>query len=216
MIGVVVKGLGLLFPLSSEMLVFEIGEAVSSTVALRPRERLVFGGSGFTLCLVGLTCVLGTGPSWRLGVITPGFSRWDAISSTLREDDEAGVRCIPSRSIWLCLRGVSSADAERSRSSPGGDDKSSSELSRVLFEPIDWDDSNDVPMSASDRRALSIEGKDKIELSSLCEGRLDSCGSGSSRSQSTAAHRRTSLRVVSSTSSKCMIFSESAAASPVS
>lgn len=221
MTGVADRGLGLLGPVvvfpSSAILAVATGLVVpSSTVARLPRQRLVFGGRGFTFCFVGLDCLSGWCPSWRLGVMIPGFSRWDATSCTLREDVEAGSRCIPSLATWLCLRGVSLADAGESRSSARGNDKSSSELPRVLADSMDWEDSRDVPISASDRRALSIVGKEEVKLSSLCGTLPGLYASSSPRSQSTVAHRRTNRRVVSSTSSKCVIFSQSAAVLPVS
>lgn len=72
--------------------------SLSSTgLVLRlPRQRLVFGGSGLIFGLGGR--------SVRLGVMTPGFSCCAATSRTLREDVEAGSRCIPSRLTALGLR----------------------------------------------------------------------------------------------------------------
>ena len=68
-----------------------------------PRQRLVFGGSGLIFGL-GLLCSVPGGRSVRLGVITPGFSCCAATSRTLREEVEAGSRCMPSRLMALGLR----------------------------------------------------------------------------------------------------------------
>lgn len=64
MTGVADRRLGLLGPLivfpSSAMLAVATGLMVpSSTVARLPRQRLVFGGRGFTFCFVGLDCLSG-------------------------------------------------------------------------------------------------------------------------------------------------------------
>lgn len=79
--------------------------SLSSTgLVLRlPRQRLVFGGSGLIFGL-GLFCSVPGGRSVRLGVMTPGFSCCAATSRTLRDDVEAGSRCIPSRLMALGLR----------------------------------------------------------------------------------------------------------------
>lgn len=96
-----------------------VGCSFSPTVKRRPRQRR-FGGSGLIFGLaveeVGfgglgegswMATAVSVSVSLRLGVIIPGFSCCEATSRKLREDVEAGSRCIPSRSAWfgLCVAG---------------------------------------------------------------------------------------------------------------
>lgn len=104
------------FRRSSDLAVVDVGRGGGKSsgicspglVLRRPRQRLVLGGSGlifFPLRAFAAGCTNSTpGTSVRLGVITPGFSCCDATSFTLRVDDDAGSRCMPSRRMALGLR----------------------------------------------------------------------------------------------------------------
>lgn len=170
--------------------------ALSSSSAMRlPRRRRDLGGSGLILGLmVALVSVVEEftvgWASLRLGVMTPGFSCWLATSCTLIAEHEAGSTCIPRRCTALGLRCASGLGEPDPQSRVG--DRAPGELPSMLV---------GVPDSASVWTASVVESN---------EATLSLCDSDSSfRNHSTVAHRRTSLLVVSSTSSKCNILSRS-------
>lgn len=168
----------------------------SSSWLRRPRHRLALGGSGLTFGLglaPGCTNSVSGGRSARLGVMTPGFSCWDATSRTLKEDVEAGSRCIPSRFTALSLRWWCRTSGEPGACWwPVGDAVS---LSELLLDEVICDASRGSPVVA--------------KTDPVRDAACDSTSGSTSRSHSTVAQRITNRFVVSSTSSKCWIFSSS-------
>lgn len=163
----------------------------SSRVGRRPRQRRDFGGSGFIFGLVDFVG-LAESTSARLGVMMPGFSCWAATSWTLREDDDAGSRCMPNRSACVGFGCMLSIDGTGSSTRVG--DNGSGELVSVMVLDIS---SGDSVLSAMGTPSVVDWERRGIGSDSVSVG----------RSQSTVAHRTTSLLVVSSTSSKCRILS---------
>ena len=179
-----------------------VGLAFSPTVGRRPRHRRDFGGSGLTF---GFWDFVGLG-DWgsnsgslpRLGVMMPGFSCWDATSWTLSEEVDAGSRCMPRRSAWEGFGGKSGIAGTGLPTRVG--ETSSGELVSVMVLDISNGDSASAMAGTSSTESLGsgIPSDNGFDIATA---------SSADFSHSTVAHRTTSLLVVSSTSSKCRIFS---------
>lgn len=85
-------------------------------------------------------------PSFRLGVMIPGFSCCAATACTLSEDADAGSRFMPSRCTKLCFRGA----WEEPRESTLVGDAVSDVLAIVLAREIVRATSSGSPISAGD------------------------------------------------------------------